>query len=355
MKAIKIGDRLVGEEYLPYYVADIGANHDGSLDRAYELIEKAKEAGADAAKFQNFQAEKIVSKFGFDNLKGQVSHQANWDKSVFEVYQDASVSFDWTSKLKEKCDEVGIDYFTSPYDFESVDRIDQYVDLYKIGSGDITWLEIIKHIAKKGKPVLLATGASNMQEVVMAMNTLEAYNSEIVLMQCNTNYTLDAEKYKFVNLNVLKTFSARYPNVVLGLSDHTFGHSTVLGAIALGARVIEKHFTDDNLRNGPDHKFAMNPTTWKKMVDYGNEVFFALGDGTKRLEENEKESIVVQRRALRATNDIKAGTEIQITNLEALRPIPSDGFAPHEIELVLGKKLNRDILKGEHISKNDIS
>ncbi|MDP1815386.1 MAG: N-acetylneuraminate synthase family protein [Leadbetterella sp.] len=355
MKTIKIGNRLVGEEHLPYYVADIGANHDGNLERAFQLIERAKEAGADAAKFQNFQAEKIVSKFGFDNLQGKLSHQAKWDKSVFEVYKDASVSFDWTAKLKEKCNEVGIDYFTSPYDFESVNNIDQYVDLYKIGSGDITWLDIIKHIAKKGKPVLLATGASNMQEVVLAMNVLEAFNSEIVLMQCNTNYTLDSEKYKFVNLNVLKTFSARFPNVVLGLSDHTLGHSTVLGAIALGARVIEKHFTDDNTRNGPDHKFAMNPQTWRDMVTFSNEVYFALGDGIKRLEENEKESIVVQRRALRATCDIKSGQTINISDLESLRPIPSDGFAPFELELVLGKTLKRDILKGEHISKNDLN
>lgn len=354
MKTINIGSRNIGESYLPYYVADIGANHDGSIDRAFKLIELAKESGADAAKFQNFQAEKIVSKFGFDNLNNKFSHQANWGKSVFEVYQDASVSFDWSPKLKKKCIEVGIDYFTSPYDFESIDKIDQYVDLYKIGSGDITWHEIIKHIAKKGKPVLLATGASSMQEVIMAMNILEVFNSEVVLMQCNTNYTLDSEKYKFVNLNVLNTFRAMYPEVVLGLSDHTIGHATVLGAIALGARVIEKHFTDNNLRNGPDHKFAMNPKSWREMVNRGNEVFFALGDGIKRLEENEKESIIVQRRSLRAVRSLKLGHIIEMADLEVLRPIPSDGFSPFEIDSVIGKMLIKEVKEGEHISKNNL-
>jgi N-acetylneuraminate synthase len=191
----------------------------------------------------------------------------DWKKSVFEVYEDASISLDWTPLLKKKCDEVGIDFFTSPYDFESVDAVDPYVDLYKIGSGDITWLEIIEYISKKKKPVLIATGASEMTDVVRAMNTIEAITNDVVLMQCNTNYTVDKDKYKYVNLNVLKHFSNRFPNTILGLSDHTVGHATVLGAVALGALVIEKHFTDNNNHEGPDHKFAMNPKSWRDMVD----------------------------------------------------------------------------------------
>jgi N-acetylneuraminate synthase len=354
MKSIRIGNRSIGVGYPLYFIADIGANHDGDINKAYKLIELAKEAGADAAKFQNFQAEKIVSKFGFENLDVQSSHQASWKKSVFEVYQDASISLEWTPLLKAKCDEVGIDFFTSPYDFQSVDAVDPYVDLYKIGSGDITWIEIIKHISKKNKPVLIATGASEMTDVVRAMNAIEEFNDNIVLMQCNTNYSIDKDKYKYVNLNVLKLYAKQYPNTILGLSDHTLGHATVLGAVALGALVIEKHFTDSNENEGPDHKFAMNPKSWREMVDNANEVYYALGDGIKRIEDNEEKALIVQRRSLRAVNDLPIDKIINSNDFEALRPIPEDGFAPYQINEILGKKLTRSMLKGEHITNKHI-
>lgn len=350
MNTITIGNRIIGDGCPLYFIADIGANHDGDIERAYRLIELAKESGADAAKFQNFKAAKIVSKVGFEDLGGLSTHQANWRKSVFEVYKEASVKDDWTPLLKAKCDEVGIDYFTSAYDFASVDHADPFIDVYKIGSGDVSWLEIIKYIAKKNKPVMLATGASNMKDVIRAMNMLESYTEDIVLMQCNTNYTTDSNKYKFINLNVLKLYKQRFPNAVLGLSDHTFGHATVLGAIALGATVFEKHFTDDNNNEGPDHKFAMNPVTWREMVDNANHLYLAMGDGVKRIEENEKDALVVQRRSLRATKDLKLGDVIKIEDLEALRPIPEDGIAPYFIEELIGEKLTKELKQGNHIT-----
>ena len=173
MHNINIGKHTLGFDRSLYFVADIAANHDGNLDRAFKLIELAKESGAHAAKFQNFVASKIVSRSGFDNLGGQMSHQSKWKKSVYETYEDASVSYDWTAKLKEKCDDVDIEYFTSPYDFESVDHVDPYVRAYKIGSGDVTWHDIIEYIAKKGKPVFIATGASTLDEVILAMSVLQ--------------------------------------------------------------------------------------------------------------------------------------------------------------------------------------
>jgi sialic acid synthase SpsE len=349
----KIGNTLVGIKHPPYFIADIGANHDGDLDRAFLLIELAKKAGADAAKFQNFQAAKIVSKYGFENLKTNATHQKGWKKSVFEIYEDASVDKNWTALLKEKCDEVGIEYFTSAYDFESVDNVSPYVNVYKIGSGDITWLEMLEYTAKKGKPVLLATGASSMEDVERAMDILCSITSEIALLQCNTNYTTDKDKAKFVNLNVLKTFKEKYPDILLGLSDHTIGHATVAGSIALGARIIEKHFTDDNDREGPDHKFAMNPTTWRQMADTANEVFYALGDGEKRIEENEISSRIVQQRCLRATADLSAGTILKSENVEALRPCPDGGLRPYELNSYIGHKLIRPLIKGEHFTKEN--
>jgi N-acetylneuraminate synthase len=351
---MKIVNSIIGGNKELYFIADIGANHDGDINRAFELIKLAKESGADAAKFQNFQASKIVSKYGFENLGTSLSHQKNWKKSVFEVYEDASISKDWTKLLKEKCDEVGIDYFTSPYDFDSVDSVDPYVKIYKIGSGDITWHEIIEHICKKGKPVLLATGASKLEDVEKAMTIVKNYTDDIVLMQCNTNYTASLENFKYVNLNVLKLYAKMYPSVTLGLSDHTAGHATVLGSIAFGARVIEKHFTDDNLREGPDHKFAMNPKSWREMVDRSYELFYSLGDGVKRIEENEKDAAIVQRRCLRATRDMLIGDIITDEDMESLRPMPVDSLAPFEREKIIGKKLVVDILKGQHFTLNNI-
>lgn len=350
---IKIGNKVIAKDGKPYFIADIAANHDGSLERALQLIELAKEAGADVAKFQNFKAKTIVSRNGFDTMK-RMSHQAAWKKSVFEVYEDASISDDWTAQLKEKCDEVGIEYMTSPYDFEAIDMANRYVNAYKIGSGDITWIEIIEYMAKKGKPILLATGASSMEDVKRAYDSIRKYTNQIVLMQCNTNYTASIENFHCINLNVLNTYKELFPDCILGLSDHTFGHTTVLGALALGARVFEKHFTDDNLRDGPDHKFAMNPTTFKEMVSQANLLYEAMGDGVKKIENNEVDSAVVQRRSLYFTRDLKQGEIISKEDLFPLRPIKADGIPPYEIDKLIGKKLKVDVNKDTHIRWEDI-
>ena len=351
---IRIGNRTISEMSEPYFIADIAANHDGDLNRAYRLIELAKEAGADAAKFQNFKAETIVSRKGFESLGGQLSHQSSWKKSVFETYKDASLPDMWSRKLKEKCDEVGIEYMTSPYNFASVDLADQYVNAYKIGSGDITWTEIIKHIAQKGKPVLLATGASDMEDVKRAVDTVRAYNSQIILMQCNTNYTASDTNFSYINLNVLRTYHEWYPECILGLSDHTFGHATVLGALALGARVFEKHFTDDNDREGPDHKFSMNPVTWREMVKACKDLYHALGDGIKRVEENERDTVTIQRRAFYLRRDLRKGEAIREEDIFPLRPVKTGAVLPFEKQDVLGRRLIRDKHRDECLKWEDI-
>src|SRR3990170_4620547 len=163
---IQIGSHIIAENQPTYFIADISANHDGDLERAKLLIRLAKEAGADAAKFQNFDAPKIVSDYGFKAMSGgQVSHQATWKKSVFEVYKGASIPFEWTLTLMEECQEVGIHYFSSPYDFGAIDFLDQYVEIYKAGSGEIDWIEALERMASKGKPFFVATGASNIGDV----------------------------------------------------------------------------------------------------------------------------------------------------------------------------------------------
>ncbi|MBI2339366.1 MAG: N-acetylneuraminate synthase family protein [Deltaproteobacteria bacterium] len=349
MGTIKISGREIGADHPTYFVADIAANHDGDLDRAKKLIGLAKEAKADAAKFQNFQAPKIVSDYGFRNLGRRQAHQSGWKKSVFEAYQDYSISRDWTPVLKEECARVGIDYFSSPYDFESVDHLDPFVDVYKIGSGDITWIEMLQYIAGKGKPVLLATGAASPDDVRLAVESILKINPHLVLMQCNTNYTASPENYKYVNLRVLQTYRSLYPDLVLGLSDHTFGPATTLGAVALGARVVEKHFTDDNNREGPDHKFAMNPTTWREMVELTRLLEVSLGDGVKRVEENERESLVVQQRCLRAKCDLPAGHLLQRKDIDVLRPAPEGSIKPPSLDAVVGRKTIHRIVGGDVI------
>lgn len=345
---LSIGPHTIRQDGPAYFIADIAANHDGDLGRARELIWLAKEAGADAAKFQHFQAGTIVSDHGFRTLGGQQSHQAKWKKSVFEVYQDASVPGDWTPHLREACYKAGITFFTSPYSFELVDAVDPYVPAYKIGSGDITWHGIIRHIAAKGKPYLLATGASTMDEVHAAVCAALEVNPALALLQCNTNYTGTVENMRHVQLNVLRTYRSMYPGMLLGLSDHTPGHASVLGAVALGARIIEKHFTDDTKRIGPDHAFSMDPRSWREMVDRTRELEAALGSGVKVVEENERQTVVLQRRSLRATRVLPAGHVLRVEDVTPLRPCPADGFAPHRLDEILGRPLRKDVEAGAH-------
>lgn len=351
---IKIGNRTIGEDQPVYFIADIAANHDGELNRAIDLIHKAAAAGADAAKFQHFRAETIVSKEGFEAMAGQVSHQARWKKSVFEVYKGASVPWEWTPTLQKACDEAGIEFFSAPYDLEAVDMLDPFMNAYKIGSGDITWLEELEYIARKGKPVLLATGASDLGDVQRAVRAIRAVNSQLVLMQCNTNYTASLENFNYIQLNVLKTFAAMYRGLVLGLSDHTPGHATVLGAIALGARVVEKHFTDDCTRTGPDHPFSLDPAMWREMVERSRELEAALGSGEKKIEDNESETVVIQRRCLRSAHDLVEGSVLSRADIAVLRPAPRDAISPYNLDRVVGSRVRRSISKGEYLKWTDL-
>ena len=343
MKFYKIGKKKIGKNMPTYFIADIGANHDGSLTRAKKLIRLAKLAGADAAKFQHFSAKTIVSDVGFKKLKNFKSHQSKWKKSVFSVYEAAYINKKWNKLLKKYCDKIGIEFMTSPYSMEIVDEINPYVKAIKIGSGDITWIDIIKKIASKKKLGIIATGASNFKEIETAVKAYFNINRSLVLMQCNTNYTGDPKNIKYANLHVLNKFKKKFPKIVLGLSDHTFGHTTVLGAVALGARVVEKHFTDDNKRTGPDHYFAMNPQTWKEMVSATRDLESAMGDGVKKIEKNEINSAVVQRRSIRANQKLNKGTIIREDMLDYLRPCPRGALRPCDKKKIINKKLKKKI------------
>ena len=353
-KDIIIGKHTIGETHPAYFIADIAANHDGDLERAKSLIKLAKDSGADAVKFQHHDVKKYVSDYGFKNLGGKFSHQSKWEKSIFEVYKDAEVPRSWTNELKDYCSKLDITFFTTPYDLDTVDYINDFVPAFKIGSGDVAWHAMLEKIAKTNKPVLFATGASTIQEVVNAVKILTSINENVILMQCNTNYTGKNENFKYINLNVLNTYKTLFPNLILGLSDHTHGGVTVLGSVALGAKVIEKHFTDDTSRKGPDHPFSMDPTSWRKMVDDTRLLESAMGSGLKKIEENEKETVILQRRAIRLVVDKKIGEVVSSEDIQFQRPCPENAISVNDVDQIIGKKLSKEKNNGDYIRKEDI-
>ena len=218
---------------------------------------------------------------------------------------------------------------------------------HKIGSGDITWLESCVRMAEKGKPCFWQPRLT-IGDVQRAVDAILAVNPELVLMQCNTNHTAADGNFDNIHLNVLKTYHQIWPNLILGLSDHTHGQATVLGAVA-SVRVIEKHFTDDNNREGPDHAFAMNPQSWAAMVKSTRQLERALGSGDKFIAENEKETVVVQRRCLRAARDIQAGETFTREMIAVLRPATPGAIEPFEIEKLFGLKALKDIPFGQEL------
>ncbi len=351
---MKIGKKKIGINYPTFFIADIAANHDGEIERAKELIFLAKKSGADCAKFQHFLAPKIVSDKGFSSPDMNLSHQSKWKDSVFNIYKKYHTPRSWTKELISTCNKANIEFMTTPYDVEAVNMFKNIVNCYKIGSGDITYKEILLAIRNTSKPTILATGAANLDDVKRAMNIIYSKKNEVCLMQCNTNYTNSEENFKFQNLNVLSTYKKIWPKVILGLSDHTPGHSCVLGAIAMGARVIEKHFTDDNKRVGPDHDFAMNPDTWKEMILRARELELSLGNAEKRVEKNEIETVIIQRRSIRLNKNLQKNSIISEKDLSTLRPCPSGSINPMEIEKVIGKKLKIDKKEGEALYWKDL-
>jgi N-acetylneuraminate synthase len=333
--SIKIGNKKIGIEEPVYFIADIASNHGGDLEKAKELIYASAESKVDAVKMQNFSAQTIVSDYGFKNLTNVDTHQSAWKTSVFESYKAASIPFEWTLELKELTEKLGMDYFTSPYSMELVNMVAPYVSAFKLGSGDITWHEIIELMASNNKPLLMATGASNLEEIKEAVEIALSKTKDIILMQCNTNYTarhgedisLTRARFSNLNLSVLKSYNDLWPNLPIGLSDHTHGSLSVLAAVGLfNCSVVEKHLTLDSSLEGQDHPFSMMPNEWLKMVNetalikkeiesvqsfeerlkiisqnVDNVEFLnlAIGNGIKKVEDNEKNTVIVQRRAVR--------------------------------------------------------
>ena len=343
MNAIRIGERWVGRGHPTYVIAEIGSNFDGDLDQAKYLADLAKECGADAAKFQSFRADEIVSRTGF---RVKCSFQANWDRPVYDVYRAAEFPRAWHRELADHCRKTGIDFLSSPYDRDAVDLLCELdVPALKIGSGEITHLELLRHIARAGKPLVLGTGASTLGEVEQAVDILRAEgNDQIILLQCVTQYPSPIDQ---ANIRAMQTLAQAF-ELPVGYSDHALGITVPLGAVALGACVIEKHFTFDKARRGPDHPHALDVAEMKEMVRQIRLMEQALGSPVKRVEPCESETVILQRRCLFAARDIRAGQVIAAEDVIALRPMI--GIPPKFLPLVVGRRAQADIPAGEAIT-----
>jgi len=345
VKTIEIDGKHIGDGEPLYAIAEIGSNFDGELERAKHLVDLAKESGADAVKFQSFLADKIVSKEGFEGLK--IGFQSKWEKPVYEIYKDAEFPRKWHSIISDYCKKVGITFLSAPYDFEAVDLLEKInVSAYKIGSGDITWLEIVEYIASKMKPIILSVGASTIEEIDEAVDTIESTgNTDLILLQCVTNYP---SQFKSANLKAMSELGKRY-DCLVGCSDHTPGKIVPLGMTALGGCIIEKHFTDDKSRKGPDHPHSMDNVEFKEMVDSIRKLETALGSERKIYAE-EKETVVLQRRCLRAAKDLEKETTLNKDMIDVLRPAPKGSLYPKYIKKIINKKTKKKMNKGDYFT-----
>jgi N-acetylneuraminate synthase len=326
----------VGKDQPCYIIAEIGSNFDGDFKKAKRLIRLAKNAGADCAKFQSFVTKKLLSKTGFNKKS---TFQKNWKKSVWQVYEDAEFPIEWHKQLAKYAKKIKIDFMSTPYDYDAVDLLDEIgVSAYKIGSGDITFLDFLKYISKKGKPILLPTGASTIQEIKKAILAIKSTNNnKIIVLQSVTQYPSPIEE-----ANILAMVSLRKKfGFNVGYSDHSPGTVIPIASVAHGACVIEKHFTDNNNNEGPDHPHSLNPQEFSLMVKSIRDVEKALGNGVKKIEKSEKNTRIIQRRSIFTVKTIQKGEKFSKQNIKCLRP--ATGIDASKYSSVLNKKATRKL------------
>jgi len=333
MGKIKIGDQLIGDKEPCFIIAEAGSNHNGSLEQAKKLIDVAVEAGADAVKFQIFKAEELSA-----------------DKEIQRMLKKFELRRDWIAELSEHAKRKNIMFLATPFDMEAVDLLDEInVPAFKIASGDLTDLPLIKYIAEKGKPIILSVGLGSLEEIREALDVIYSTgNRNVALLHCVVSYPTKPED---ANLNVIKTLKREF-RVPVGFSDHTMEISVPIGAVALGADIIEKHFTLDRKLEGPDHPYALEPEELKIMVKGIRDVEKALGSGIKNIVGSEKQGLVEGRRSIFAKVNIPKGTTITRDMLSILRP--AIGIEPKYIDEIIGKKAKRNINAHESITWDKI-
>jgi N,N'-diacetyllegionaminate synthase len=349
LKSIWIQDKKITYGQRPFIVAEAGVNHNGNLDIALKLIDAAAAAGADAIKFQTFRAEQVVTQSG--KMAEYQKKNLGKEESQLEMIKDLELKEDYLPKLIKRAKEKNIIMFSSPHGhIASADLLqDLNMPAFKFASGDITNLPLLEYVAKKKKPMILGTGMSNLSEIKEAISKIKkAGNNQIIILHCTTDYPLMPEN---VNLRAMSTL-IRELDVLVGYSDHTIGSEVAIMATALGACMIEKHFTLDKTMPGPDQASSMEPSEFRNMVEQINRASIILGNPEKRLLECEKKYIMMVRKSLVAIRDINKGEKISVADITVKRP--GNGLAPKYFFKIIGKKAKQNIKKDSVIGKKDI-
>ena len=327
--------KLIDENnYKTFIIAEIGVNHNGDVELAKKMIKSASECGVDAVKFQTFKSENLVTKTA---QKADYQRKNTSEDSQFSMLKKLELSFEDFYELKSYASENNVLFLSSPFDKESVDLLeDLNVPAYKLGSGELNNFELIDYVQKTGKPIIFSTGMANLEEIKETYDFIDNKNN-IVFLHCITGYPTCFEE---ANLNFIKTLKSEL-NIPIGFSDHSPGIELPIAAVALGACVIEKHFTTDKTLEGPDHKASLNPEEFKAMVDAIRHVEVAMGDGIRKFSENELEIKKVARKSIILNQNASCGTIIKRDMLSIKRP--GTGIEPKYINDIIGKKINKDL------------
>ncbi len=345
---VDVKGKIIGDGNPAYIIAEAGLNHNGSLKIAKELIDKAKDSGCDAIKLQTYKPSSRISR----KIKGARYAETviGLQETMFEMFNRLALSFDEQKELFIYAKDKGIEIFSTPFDFESVDFLESMgVALYKISSMDLVNLPLIEYVAKTGKPVILSTGMSTLAETEEAFNVMtEAGNPNLMLLHCNSSYPAAPEE---MNLNVIKTLKSAF-NIPVGLSDHTFGLFVSQTALVLGANLIERHFTLNRSLEGPDHILSSEPDEFRDLVKIARKIPAILGDGIKRIQPNEYDTINMQRKSLYACVDIGKG-QVITRDMISIKG-PGGGLLPRYFDIVLGRAANKDIEADHPITWDDI-
>jgi N,N'-diacetyllegionaminate synthase len=341
---IKIGERLVGPGLPCLVIAEAGVNHNGSLEIALRLVDAAAQAGADVVKFQTFKADQVVSPVA-PKADYQVQTTGS-SESQLDMVKNLELPPEAFRQVKRRCFERGIVFMSTPFDRQSADLLEELgVVAFKTGSGELTNLPFLSYLAAKGKPLILSTGMANLDEVAVAVDAVRsAGKRDLVILHCVSNYPAAPAS---VNLRAMKTLEQEFA-VPVGYSDHTEGIAVPLAAAALGACVIEKHFTLDRTLPGPDHRASLEPTELVAMVRGIRTVEAALGDGIKRPVAEELSTAAVARRSLVAAHDLRAGTVLTESMIAIRRP--GTGIPPAKLAQLIGRRLRQDLPAGNLFS-----
>lgn len=330
-----------------FIIAEIGINHNGSLERLLTMIDVAKEAGADAVKLQVMTGPDLVSSKVIYNYRDA---DGEYSKPLYKIFEDSRVEYEWLEIIYSHAKKKGIICFSTPFSFNAVDQLESVGNpIYKISSGDITHTPLIEYISKTGKPIIISTGKSNITDIERAVKFATSNKTnDLALLHCVSNYPTPPEE---LNLNVIKTLKNKF-GLPIGFSDHSEGHFSSVLAVATGAKIIEKHFTLDKSLPGPDHWFSLDPQELKRLVDNIRDVEVILGDGLKEIGENEKAVYYRASRSIVAKKAIPAGTVLTEELVDFKRP--GDGLKPYELDELLGKKTIDKINVDEVISKDKV-